>query len=380
VYVDDLVVPGAGYGATIRSTEAHARFLGLELEPAFDWSSVVVVTAADIPGENVIASIQSDQPVLVSDEIRHHAEPVALIAAPDRGILRAAKRAVRLRTEPLPAVFDPVESDHEFAHYEVGIGDVDTAMAGADLVLEGTYRVGHQEQLYIENQGMIAVPRPDGGVTVHGSLQCPYYVHPALKRALALSDTQAVVIQTETGGGFGGKEEYPSIVAVHAALLALKAQRPVRMIYDRHEDIAATTKRHPAIVRYRTGVMRDGTLVAQDIDVVMDGGAYCTLTPAVPTAVPTSGSAAGRPRRTRRPMAPSGGSVLPRPSSRPRCKPTGSPTRWACPPWRCAGAGSISLGTRRPPGRCFERASRARRSWTVLPRPRSSSAPGSARR
>jgi len=281
IYVDDLVVPGAWYGATIRSTEPHARFLGLELDPAFDWSQVVVVTAADIPGENVVASIQADQPVLVTDEIRHHAEAVALLAAPDREILRAAKRAVRLRTEPLPAVFDPLESDHEFAHNEVGIGDVDVAMAGADLVIEGTYRVGHQEQLYIENQGMIAIPRDDGGVTVHGSLQCPYYVHPALKRALALSDSQAVVVQTETGGGFGGKEEYPSIVAVHAALLARKAGRPVRMIYDRHEDISATTKRHPAVVRYRTGVMRDGTLVAQDIDVVMDGGAYCTLTPVV---------------------------------------------------------------------------------------------------
>ncbi len=281
IYVDDLVVPGAWYGATIRSTEAHARFLGLELDSDFDWSRVVIVTAADIPGDNVIAAIQSDQPVLVTDEIRHHAEPVALLAAADRETVRAARRAVRLRTQPLPPILDPLESDHEFAHYEVGIGDVEAALAAADLVIEGTYRVGHQEQLYIENQGMIAIPRDDGGVTVHGSLQCPYYVHPALKRALALSDSQAVVIQTETGGGFGGKEEYPSIVAVHAALLARTSGHPVRMIYDRHEDIAATTKRHPAIVRYRTGVMRDGTLVAQDVDIVMDGGAYCTLTPVV---------------------------------------------------------------------------------------------------
>jgi CO/xanthine dehydrogenase Mo-binding subunit len=281
VYVDDLVVPGAWYGATVRSTEAHARLQGIDLDPAFDWSRVVVVTAADIPGENIIASIQPDQPVLVVDEIRHHAEPVALLAAPDRETLRAAKRAVRLRTEPLPAVFDPLRSEHAFASYEVGTGDVDTALANADLVIEGTYRVGHQEQLYIENQGMIATPRDDGGVTVHGSLQCPYYVHPALKRALALSDTQAVVVQTETGGGFGGKEEYPSIVAVHAALLARKSGHPVRMIYDRHEDIAATTKRHPAVVRYRSGVSKDGTLLAQDIEVVMDGGAYCTLSPVV---------------------------------------------------------------------------------------------------
>jgi CO/xanthine dehydrogenase Mo-binding subunit len=89
------------------------------------------------------------------------------------------------------------------------------------------------------------------------------------------------VIQAETGGGFGGKEEFPSVIATHAGMLALRVGKPVRMIYDRHEDLAATTKRHPAIVTHRTGVMRDGTLVAQDIDVVMDGGAYCTLTPVV---------------------------------------------------------------------------------------------------
>ncbi|MDQ2964655.1 MAG: xanthine dehydrogenase family protein molybdopterin-binding subunit, partial [Chloroflexota bacterium] len=282
-YADDLVFPGAWFGATIRSTEAHARFVGIDLGHDFDWSKVVVVSAADIPGENIVSLISDDQPVLVpvGGEIQHHSEPLALIAAPDRETLRAAKRALAVRTEPLPPVFDPVASEHVFAHYEIVAGDLDAGFAGADLVLEGTYRVGHQEQLYIENNAMIAVPREDGGVTLHGSLQCPYYVHKALKRALALDDVRAHVIQAETGGGFGGKEEYPSILAIHAALLALKCKKPVRMIYDRHEDIAATTKRHPAIVTHRTGVKRDGTLVAQDIEVVMDGGAYSTLTPVV---------------------------------------------------------------------------------------------------
>ena len=154
-------------------------------------------------------------------------------------------------------------------------------MATAELVIEGTYRVGHQEQLYIENQAMIAVPREDGGVTVHGSLQCPYYIHKAMKRALNMGDELAVVVQAETGGGFGGKEEYPSVIALHAALLALKCHKPVRMIYDRHEDISATTKRHPAVVRYRSGVCATGELIAQEIEVIMDGGAYCTLTPVV---------------------------------------------------------------------------------------------------
>jgi len=282
-YTDDLVFPGAWFGATIRSTDAHARFAGLDLDDGFDWSTVIVVTAADIPGENVVSLIKADQPILVAigGEIQHHAEPLALLAAPDRATLRAARAAVRVRTESLPAVFDPLASDHVFAAYELASGDPDAAFAAADLVLEGEYRVGHQEQLYIENNAMIAVPSADGGVTIHGSLQCPYYIHVALKTGLGLDDRQARVVQAETGGGFGGKEEYPSMIALHAALLAGKAKRPVRMIYDRHEDLAATTKRHPAIVRHRTGVTRDGRLIAQDIEVVMDGGAYCTLTPVV---------------------------------------------------------------------------------------------------
>ena len=100
---------------------------------------------------------------------------------------------------------------------------------------------------------MIAVPG-DGGVTVYGSLQCPYYVHKALCTLLGLPCRQVRVVQAETGGGFGGKEEYPSIIAGHAALLALKAGRPVKIVYDRVEDMLATTKRHPSIVRHRTGV------------------------------------------------------------------------------------------------------------------------------
>ncbi len=280
-YTDDLVFPGAWYGATIRSTVPHARLLGIEQDPDFDWSRVVVMTAADIPGDNVVSIIIDDMPALATDEIRHHAQPIALIAAPDKATLREARKRITAVTEPLPPIFDPLESEQEFAAYEISRGDPDAAFAEATLVVQGEYRVGHQEQLYIENQAMIAEPRPDGGITITGSLQCPYFVHEALKVALALSDTQAVITQAETGGGFGGKEEFPSVVAIHAALLAQRVGKPVRMIYDRHEDIAASTKRHPAVVRHRTGVNAEGGLIAQDIEVVMDGGAYCTLTPVV---------------------------------------------------------------------------------------------------
>src|SRR6185436_4960144 len=159
-------------------------------------------------------------------------------------------------------------------------GDAAAALAGAEIVVEGTYRTGHQEHVYIEPNGVIAVPE-NGGVTIHGSLQCPYYVQRALCRLLALPPDKVRIVQAETGGGFGGKEEYPSMIAGHAALLARKAGRPVKLVYDRVEDMVATTKRHPAIVRHRTGLKRDGRLVAMDVDVVLDGGAYCTLSPVV---------------------------------------------------------------------------------------------------
>jgi CO/xanthine dehydrogenase Mo-binding subunit len=118
-------------------------------------------------------------------------------------------------------------------------------------------------------------------VTVRGSLQCPYYVHTALVALFGLPPERIRVIQMATGGGFGGKEEYPSILACHAAVLAKKAGRPVKMVYDRIEDVAATTKRHPSRTRHRTAVRKDGTLVAMDIDFLIDGGAYVTLSPVV---------------------------------------------------------------------------------------------------
>jgi len=289
-YTDDIAVPGGAlYGRTIRSTIARGVIRSITLDPGFDWSQVVVVTADDIPGDNVVQLIRDDQPVLASrdGEVRHREEPILLLAAPNRELLEEATGHIRIEYEPQSPVFDVTKATEVYTTIEITKGDVAAGQQAADFVVERTFRVGLQEQLYIEPQGAIAIPgeegrgKGEGSVTVIGSLQCPYYVHRALKRALALTDEQAVVIQAETGGGFGGKEEYPSIVAIHAALLARKAGRPVRLIYDRHEDLAATTKRHPGIITHRTAVNKDGTLLSQDIDIVLDGGAYCTLTPVV---------------------------------------------------------------------------------------------------
>jgi CO/xanthine dehydrogenase Mo-binding subunit len=158
---------------------------------------------------------------------------------------------------------------------------VDAVWSSADFVVEGEYETGAQEQLYIEPQGMIAKANPADGVTVWGSLQCPYYVHKALVQLFGFPKDRIRVVQTETGGGFGGKEEYPSMLACHAALLAWKSGKPVKIVYDRAEDMTATTKRHPSQTRHRTAVSRDGKLLAMEIDFTIDGGAYETLSPVV---------------------------------------------------------------------------------------------------
>ena len=290
-YLDDLVVPGVLHGRTVRSTIAHGRIKRVNLDPAFDWTGVVIADHRDIPGENVVALIADDQPLLAADQVRHAEEPILLVAHEDPERAEAARRAVTIEYEPLDPVLTVEDSlagkarlfgeDNIFKEILIERGDLERGFAEADLVLEGEYRCGHQEQLYIENNAMLAERTADGGLDVRGSLQCPYYVHKALMRAFALPAEKVRVVQTVTGGGFGGKEEYPSMIGGHAALLAWKSGRPVKIVYDRLEDIAATTKRHPAVARLRAGVRRDGTLTALDFDVVMDGGAYETLTPVV---------------------------------------------------------------------------------------------------
>ncbi|MEZ4446761.1 MAG: xanthine dehydrogenase family protein molybdopterin-binding subunit [Polyangiaceae bacterium] len=298
-YVDDIPPrPGELFGATLRSKVDRARLGGIRLDPSFDWSDVTVVTAEDVP-ENVVQLIVDDQPVLAADRINHRYEPVVLLACADRDKLARALAAIELELEELPAVVDPEVAlagdtvvwgdDNVQTRYLItkGVADVEDSAAAvaaaidaSEVVVEGRYATTHQEQLYIEPQGMIAW-WDDEGVHVTGSLQCPYYVHKAFLRAFGETAERVHVTQAVTGGGFGGKEEYPSLIALHAALLARKAGAPVRLIYDRTEDIEATTKRHPSICEIRSGCDRDGTLRALQMRVLFDAGAYVTLTPVV---------------------------------------------------------------------------------------------------
>jgi len=315
-YVDDITVPGMWYGATVRSTIARGRITSIVYDPAIDWSEFTIVTAADIPGENTIVHLVKDHPCLATEFINHPAEPILLLAHPDKAALHAAVEAVHITYEEFPGVFSIEESEagaagdqskviwrgddpkhhaaNTFKTFLMQTGEdpavhesaVAAAFAAADFIVEEEYRTGAQEQLYIENNGIIAEAfrARDGSlesVTVSGCMQCPYYVVHALELVFNLPAEKCRVIQTETGGAFGGKEDFPSVIGSHAALLAMKSGHPVKLCYDRAEDLIATTKRHPSRTRHRTAVSRDGKLLAGEIEVVIDGGAYVTLSPVV---------------------------------------------------------------------------------------------------
>ena len=290
-YVDDMVLPGMLYGATVRSRIPRGKIKTFTFGPGIDWNEFVIVTPKDIPGKNCIALIEDDQPCLADGIVNHSEEPLLLLAHPDRHLLPKAVEAISVEYEPLPAIFSMEESeapsqiiwgaDNTFKSYLIEKGDVDAVWQDAHHIVEAEYTTGAQEQLYIENNGMIAAFDPQQGLTVWGSLQCPYYVHKALMKLFNLSADRVRVVQMETGGAFGGKEEYPSMIAAHAALLAVKSGKPVKIIYDRMEDMAATTKRHPSRTRHRTAVTKDGSILGGEIVFTIDGGAYKTLSPVV---------------------------------------------------------------------------------------------------
>jgi CO/xanthine dehydrogenase Mo-binding subunit len=311
LYVDDITLPGMWYGATVRSTIARGRIASITFDLSVDWSQFTIVTAADIPGENTIVHLAKDHPCLAAEAINHQAEPILLLAHPDKAVLPAAVAAVHVEYQELPGVFTIEDSElgaagdqsriiwqgddpnhhnpntfKSFFMQNTSPAELGAAFAAADFVVEGEYRTGAQEQLYIENNGVIAEAfrAPDGAlesVTVSGSMQCPYYLVHALSLVFGLPQEKCRVIQTETGGAFGGKEDFPSVIGSHAALLAMKSGHPVKICYDRAEDLIATTKRHPSRTRHRTAVSRDGKILAGEIEIALDGGAYATLSPVV---------------------------------------------------------------------------------------------------
>jgi CO/xanthine dehydrogenase Mo-binding subunit len=292
LYVDDLRFPGMLHAAVATSTVPHAHLDGVDTRAARQAPGVrSVMVAAHVPGENQIGVAANDQPLLARDKVRWRGDRLALVAAETPLLARRAASLVVGVYRELPGVFDvedALKKDAPLLHEDhptgniaakgcVYKGNAKKAMKGADVVVEGTFRFTPQEHAYLETQGAVAVPHADGSMTVYGTMQCPFYVQSAVARVLGIPLARVRVVQTATGGAFGGKEDYPSEPAACAALLAHRTGRPVKLIFNREEDVLWSTKREGQLVKHRLGAKSDGTLVAMEIDVYLDSGAYAGL-------------------------------------------------------------------------------------------------------
>lgn len=292
-YVDDLEFPGMLYCKVVTSEHPHAEVLSIDTsEAAVSDGVMAVLTAKDIPGENQIGVSTPDQPLLAEGKVRMMADRLALVAADTPENARAAARKVKVTYRPLPIVTDvelalsegasPIhEKGNLVAKKQVIKGDMDAGWRAAHLVVEKTYTAGYQEHAYLEPNGVIAVPEPDGMMTIHASAQCPFYIQKAVARVLGTDLAAVRCVQATTGGAFGGKEDYPSEPAACAAVLARRTGRPVKLVYDRAEDILWSSKRHPMKMTSRMGVDAEGRLTACEVKLHCDAGAYNGLSAVV---------------------------------------------------------------------------------------------------
>lgn len=293
LFTDDIKLHGMLHAAVVRSPIARGKIIGIDFSaaeklPGFEG----VFTVRDIPGQNSVPIVIDDQPCLADGQVNYIGEPVAIVVAQTREIARKAAKLVKLNCRKMEPLLDPLISrnhpkihlfgeDNLFKHLKIRRGDVDAAFKDCDIIVENEYRTPYQEHAYIEPQAMIAVPNPDGTIDIMGSMQCPFYVRKAVTTILNIPDSRVRVIQCATGGAFGGKEDVPSLVACQAALPAWILRRPVKIVYERTEDMICTSKRHPGWIRYKSGATADGILRAVEAEYVIDGGAYATLSAVV---------------------------------------------------------------------------------------------------
>ncbi len=286
LYVADLPYARALVAGVLRSPHPHARLTELDTTPARILPGVrTVLTSRDLPGENLVPLIQADWPILAGEFVRHVGEAVALVAAEDAESCRRALAAIVVEYQPLVATLDPeaaLAAGEVVAHWKIRRGEASVAFSRRDLVIvEETYRTPWQAHASLEPQAALALPDGAGGVLVYASLESPFTVQRAVASATGLDLNRVRVLQAVTGGGFGGKDESAALPAAQAAVLALATGRPVRLLFSREEEMAATSKRHPARIRVKTGATRDGHLFAAEVDILLDGGAYATVSPAV---------------------------------------------------------------------------------------------------
>ncbi len=273
-YIADLKFKGMLHAKTLRSSKPKAKIKSIEFPKIPE--GYYIVDSHDVPGNNRVKMIFDDQPFFAEDTVNYIGEPILLVVGPDKENILKILSGIEVCYEAMEPVLSIEESEECFAEYEIIKGNPDGIFNKAEKIVEDEYNTGYQEHIYLETQGVIGIYE-NGRVTVYGSIQCPYYVKGALVQGLGWDEERIRVVQTTTGGAFGGKEEYPSIIAGHVAFAAIKTGKPVSLIFDRTEDIMATTKRHPSAIKLKTALDRDNRIIGMNIDIKLNGGAYSGL-------------------------------------------------------------------------------------------------------
>ncbi|MCA0385215.1 MAG: xanthine dehydrogenase family protein molybdopterin-binding subunit [Firmicutes bacterium] len=276
-YTADMELPNGLFAKTLRSEHAYAQIINITTPSLPD--GYFIITSKDIPHNNTIPVVENDWPIFAEEEVHYIGEPILLIVGPDIQMIENLMDQTIIEYAPFKPTLTLKEAMQNPPHLELSYtkGDFDHTTLKVLDKFEETFETGLQEQAYLETQSMMAIYEAPV-IKVYGSMQCPYYIKDALQNALAFSPENIEVYQNPTGGGFGGKEDFPSVLGVHTALAAIKSGHPVKMIYDRSEDLSYTTKRHPCKIKLTTYFDENHHLVAREADIILDSGAYTGLT------------------------------------------------------------------------------------------------------
>ena len=289
VYTPDYHPEGMIYAKTFRSKVSRAKILSIQI-PSLP-ADYFIVDHRDIPAKNVIPVVFDDQPVFAVNEVNYIGEPILLVAGPEKSVILEIMNKINVEYQTIQPILNIEEAEScsapfifkeqpHFVHYEYHKGNFEDSVKRAKRVISDEFKTGYQEQAYLETQSILATYDGDT-ICIQGSMQCPYYIVESLEVVLGWDRSRIRVIQMPTGGAFGGKEDFPSIPGVHAALAAIKSKRPVQLVYERQEDIQCSTKRHPSIIQIKSFLDENEEIIARDIEVKLDGGAYAGLSSVV---------------------------------------------------------------------------------------------------
>jgi len=291
-FLTDIKVDGMVYAAPVVSSIPFGKIVAVDTSLAQKKPGFLgFISARDIPGENQVGVILSDQPLFANDIVRYVGDSVGLVIAETPEQARMAAEAIHITYDswqPCFTISASRDSAGPFIHqsnlaceHRVRKGDIHLGFSEAERIIEADFETPCQEHYYLEPQGCIAFPPNNGQIKILGSLQCPFYVQKAVATAMGVPLSHVQVEQAPTGGAFGGKEDVPSEVCARAALAAWKLRRPIKMVYDRRQDVQITSKRHPFQMHYKVGVRKDGTLAAAEVLLEENAGAYATLSTVV---------------------------------------------------------------------------------------------------